>query len=685
MKQKIRFNLQNNNGITLTALVITVVIMVILVSVGINVSSSMQDAMQLEQFKTKLEIMQTEAVEKYGEATTSAYVQDNLKLQLDGIDNTGNGHNNSTDIWYDLSGNGIDGTIKNGATWNEEGNGLYFDGTDDRVALDEMNYEKVTIEAVIEHSNVNKAGEVDIFSNFESGGYGLVYTTSRGNYFAACINYGENWKRTNMKINTIQNSIKYNLSGQYNGKECILFENMAKNVGDNENGVLFKPAANTIMALGVNPSRNYATGGHFNGTIYAARIYDRALTDEEVEHNYYLDQIRFNIGADEEGYVHYTPEELTKLGFSNAEQDAYINWSTRQVKMYYNGEEYTSDKYLPQTNVDNSAEINFDINMVYEDGRYKVKVIPEENKAGLSVTYKKEDSDTWLHADGYSFEYADYGTTEVKLSDQNGNESIKSITQTQETVTTTGEIATLDGTLGEKVVSCTVTNPEVNSNITVIGRNVIKGFSTPSTDNTYWDSAGQFAYLTPLTDGWGHFEADNTEGTSTRWINAYIRNSYKKMFKQNTKYTLLYEIRNNYESGAIALGTSHGNYTLNDIFNIINIGNKPFVSTNENEVQRYVAVTTSGDTFQNTEKCLRTLVYTGAGGKINVDIRFWIYEGEQTENLEYEPYTETNYTIENTSSLPDITTKKGITHILVENTSEEQLAASYTYIKTVID
>ena len=80
-----------------------------------------------------------------------------------------------------------------------------------------------------------------------------------------------------------------------------------------------------------------------------------------------------------------------------------------------------------------------------------------------------------------------------------------------------------------------------------------------------------------------------------------------------------------------------------------------------------------------------TLVYTGAGGKINVDIRFWIYEGEQTENLEYEPYTETNYTIENTSSLPDITTKKGITHILVENTSEEQLAASYTYIKTVID
>ena len=146
-------------------MVITVVIMIILVSVGINVSSQMQEAMELQQFKTKLEIMQTEAVEKYGEAGTSAYVQDNLKLQLDGIDNTGRGHNNSTDTWHDLSGNGIDGEI-HGASWNDEGNGLYFDGTNDWVALDEMNYDNITVEAVMMHNNINKVQQ-DIVCNWE--------------------------------------------------------------------------------------------------------------------------------------------------------------------------------------------------------------------------------------------------------------------------------------------------------------------------------------------------------------------------------------------------------------------------------------------------------------------------------------------------------------------------------------
>ena len=647
----------NNHGITLTALVITVVIMIILVSVGINVSSQMQEAMELQQFKTKLEIMQTEAVEKYGEAGTSAYVQDNLKLQLDGIDNTGRGHNNSTETWYDLSGNGIDGTI-NGATWNEEGNGLYFDGTDDWVALDEMNYENVTIEAVMNWNTV-PSGERDIVCNFEDGGYGLSNFDSY-----------QSFKRNTMEVykeaagwqfvysdNDIELNKKYSLSGSYDGIYLVLFENFNK-FSTNIEGTIRKSTSNTIMAVGTNPGGRSAWDYFFNGTIYAVRIYDRALTDEEVEHNYYLDQIRFNIGADEEGYLHYTPEQLTKLGFTYTDQDAYINWETRQVKMYYNGEEYTSEKNTTKTNIDTTANTNFDMKIVYENNRYKVKVVPEENKAGLEVAYKKASSNTWLHADGYSFEYADYGTTQVKLYDNKGNETIKTITQTRETITTTGEMATLDGTLGEKVVSYTVTDPEVDSNIQVIGKNLMNYDEL----HEIWYSGYVLKENNKI-----YFDGSSVEGNKTNYLNlqawndsSFIRslNTISRNYVKVEKVIFSFNKTEDFNSIVLKLNSSKLDPSM--IYNLDNI-----LINDQNYVFSFQLESVDFDNVKATISELQ------------------LEEGDTA--TEYESYTETNYLVENTSSLPDITTKKGVTHILVENTSEEQLAASYTYIKTVVE
>ncbi len=75
-------------GITLVALIVTIGVMVILAGVAINVSSNMQAEARYQEFKTKLDILQTEVVEKYGNAGTSSYVQDGLMLHYDGIDNT---------------------------------------------------------------------------------------------------------------------------------------------------------------------------------------------------------------------------------------------------------------------------------------------------------------------------------------------------------------------------------------------------------------------------------------------------------------------------------------------------------------------------------------------------------------------------------------------------------------------
>ncbi len=50
------------------------------------------------------------------------------------------------------------------------------------------------------------------------------------------------------------------------------------------------------MALGVNPSgTSYNSNSFFIGNIYSVRVYNRALTEEEILHNYNYDIEKFNL------------------------------------------------------------------------------------------------------------------------------------------------------------------------------------------------------------------------------------------------------------------------------------------------------------------------------------------------------------------------------------------------------
>lgn len=95
--------------------------------------------------------------------TTDDYVKDNIKLQLDGIDNI------DTSKWSNLSDNSNNGTI-NGAT--KQDTGYYFDGSNDYVSFKQMNYDNVTVETTIT-PQISDSGERDIIANYEGGGYGL--------------------------------------------------------------------------------------------------------------------------------------------------------------------------------------------------------------------------------------------------------------------------------------------------------------------------------------------------------------------------------------------------------------------------------------------------------------------------------------------------------------------------------
>ncbi len=190
--------------------------------------------------------------------SSNEYIKNGLMVAYDGINNTGNGHNDTATVWKDLSGNGNDGTLKGEPTWQNDC--LKFNGTDSWVDIGKMNYENVTLEAVVMNSNEIKDIEVDYMCNFEGGGYGFLYN-SLGNHIknTFLIYIGNEYKFIQSNDDIVANKI-YCLSGNYNGNELKLFEN-GQRYFLNMSGNVQSPAHNVDFVLGGNVSASNVVAG----------------------------------------------------------------------------------------------------------------------------------------------------------------------------------------------------------------------------------------------------------------------------------------------------------------------------------------------------------------------------------------------------------------------------------------
>lgn len=224
--------------------------------------------------------------------STDDYIKYGLVAQYDGINNTGNGHSSSTTTWKDLSGNGNDGILK-GCEWYDNCLKLARENND-YVNMGSQNYDSITLEIVALHDNINN-DEIDYISNFEGCGYGITYNylNSQANQMWIYDIDSESYKSVSSNSVVSINNI-YSLSGSYDGKVLKLFENNTKYSLDLKGRIKLFP--NVFLMLGMNPNENNDSGGgHLSGRIYSVRVYNRALTDEEVKHNYNIDKARFGI------------------------------------------------------------------------------------------------------------------------------------------------------------------------------------------------------------------------------------------------------------------------------------------------------------------------------------------------------------------------------------------------------
>ena len=212
-------------------------------------------------------------------------VTDGLVLALDAGDV--NSYPGTGTTWYDLSGNGNNGTLTNGPSFQSTNQGIIeFDGTNDYVNVANSDtldgFSSVTFEAWVNPDN--SASYRRIFDKNYNNSYN--FSLANNNTFYIYIN--GSFSNSNTTVNPDEWQL---LTATYNGTSAIFYKN----------GSIVQTNAFAHGAVGTNSDdlrigTNYnSTTSQFNGHIGLCKIYSKELTASEVLQNYNATKTRFGL------------------------------------------------------------------------------------------------------------------------------------------------------------------------------------------------------------------------------------------------------------------------------------------------------------------------------------------------------------------------------------------------------
>jgi hypothetical protein len=210
-------------------------------------------------------------------------ITDGLVLCLDAANPKS--YPSSGTTWTDLSGNGNTGTLVNGVGYSGDNLGsLSFDGVDDYVQTNlNTHYSQITLSTWARRTNTNSFSS--LIGKYrgdppQTESYELLFSTSAGIRFhvnASSIDYND----------STTTGVWYNVVGTYNGTTAKIYLNSSEVSSGNRtagvNSVNFRIGAS---ARGAN---------YNNGNIAQVSIYNRALTEQEIQQNFNTTRSRFGI------------------------------------------------------------------------------------------------------------------------------------------------------------------------------------------------------------------------------------------------------------------------------------------------------------------------------------------------------------------------------------------------------
>lgn len=201
------------------------------------------------------------------EVTIADYNQNAISMWLDGIKNTSTGHDSSKRVWYDLIQK-KEYSLPSTSVWQD--NALQLKSSYISTGI------KTQITYTVQFVFSESAVHLGMISNQEYGGFNLS-----SNSFVV-VGIGE------VAGDNLTAGKKYVITGTVDNQKAVFWQGNVKKrtingtQSRNDYGIL----------IGTDPKYD---SGYWKGTIYAVRLYDRVLTDDEIKTNYLVDKARFGV------------------------------------------------------------------------------------------------------------------------------------------------------------------------------------------------------------------------------------------------------------------------------------------------------------------------------------------------------------------------------------------------------
>lgn len=232
--------------------------------------------------------------------TINDYTKNGLVLHYDGINNTGNGHDNSATVWKDLSSSGNDATLNTDNSFDN--NSCVFQKTNNS-GISITNPLKYGVNSGFTIECIAKSNTVDISdlenNNLRDWFWEIKNDDSNFMQFVRSSFgvYNMNVLLDNSKYfydSIAQNGIVISQLVVNNSKITHYYDGNLTSEKSSTNEIL-----NTLLSIN-SIDLGYAHWNNnsilnLNGNIYSFRVYNRALTEEEIKQNYRVDKIRFGI------------------------------------------------------------------------------------------------------------------------------------------------------------------------------------------------------------------------------------------------------------------------------------------------------------------------------------------------------------------------------------------------------
>lgn len=207
-------------------------------------------------------------------------VTDGLVLYLDAANTKS--YPGSGTAWNDLSGQGNNGTLTNGPTFNSENGGsIVFDGADDYVNLP--------------NGLLTGTGDFTVLQWVQCNGPGVG--TTFGNYGSGNLQFG--WSSSYVFL-WLSNSSAYASTTQFTTAPTMITARRIGTVTNYlKNGVVISTGASSdsigSSSANFRIGTNTSTTEQYNGKIYTTMVYTRGLSNVEITQNFNALRTRFGI------------------------------------------------------------------------------------------------------------------------------------------------------------------------------------------------------------------------------------------------------------------------------------------------------------------------------------------------------------------------------------------------------